>query len=238
VAALSLVFMVMSGRSLSTDIASLDSQIARTNQQSQQRLAQQRQLTTRTTELESDLKSVSTLGTSLAAAVNLLDSQAREAGNALGLAMNGTPQNLTLTALRQVGDVVTLTGRAQAEKQVLSYIEGLDDTGQFGSIVFTDMTRGDDGISFTIVGVLEMKGIGASSIEVALGSLPSGVLLTSMTSSDASLNIDGTAPTADRVFAYLRALEASGTFRAITLVRIARTSDESTTFSLVLNTGG
>jgi Tfp pilus assembly protein PilN len=101
------------------------------------------------------------------------------------------------------------------------------------------MTRAEGGeIDFTLVGTLQTKGIGASSMEVALGSLPTGVNLTDVDSAEGTLTINGIAPNADKVFSYLRALEASGKFAEITVTNMTRTGEGGMTFSLVLKTGG
>jgi Tfp pilus assembly protein PilN len=63
------------------------------------------------------------------------------------------------------------------------------------------------------------------------------VTLTTITAGEGSLDIEGVAPNADKIFAYLRGLEASGEFPQITIVDIKRTSDGNMTFSLALKTG-
>ncbi len=238
-AAIILVLLVLFSRSASADIKSLKSQINETNRLLQQKQAERQGLITSITALQKSINTANTSRSRLASVLTLLSPQSQGAGDDLASAISSAPQYLTLTSLRHIGNVLTLMGSALSEKQVSSYITKLDNTGRFGSIALTDMTKDEAGnsVEFTIVATLQAKSIGTSSIEVVLGSLPTSVTLTTITSGENSLSVAGTASNADRVFAYLRALEARGEFKLVTITDMKTVQDGSIDFSLELKTG-
>ena len=233
-----LAVLVLVGQSLSADVASINTKLDSTNQLIQQKQSQQRALSGKLTELQRNVNTVTTSLDSLTRVLDVLEKQAQSTEQDLAAAMDNLPQNLNLNSVRHVANVLTVMGRAANENQILSYITKLDKSGLFGNIVITDMTREAGGLmDFTVVGTLHTQGMGASSMEVALGSLPLSVILTGFSSDESALSIAGTAPDADKVFAYLRALEASGKFSEITVASMTRTDQGTMNFSLVLKTG-
>jgi type IV pilus assembly protein PilM len=230
-----LAFLVMFVQSVSADITSITPKLSSTNQLLQQRQAQRQELSGKVTELQKKISGVTASRDNLTKVVGILEEQATATNHDLAAAMEGLPQNVNLSSIRHIANILTVTGNSSSERQILSYITALDSSGRFGNIIITDMTRAEGGvIYFTLVGTLQTKGIGASSMEVALGSLPIGVNLTNVNSAKDTLTIDGIAPNADKIFSYLRALEASGKFTEITVTSMLRTEEGEMTFSLVL----
>jgi type IV pilus assembly protein PilM len=234
-----LVFLVLFGQDLSADIASINDRISETNLMLRQRQAQHEKLSDKIAELQNNFDSITSSRDSLTKVLHILETQAETTADDLKAAMDNLSQSLTLSSMRYVANVLTITGKAASEKQIASYITRLDESGQFGNVVITDMVRGADGlIDFTVVGTLQRQGIGASSIEIALGSLPTLVTLIDVNTGEGTVTLSGTAPDSDRIFAYLRALEASEQFTEITIADMTRNADGSMKFSLILKTSG
>ena len=233
-----LAFLIMFTRSVSADITSINTKLSNTNQSLQQRQSQRQELSGKVAELQKKVNGVTASRDGLTAVLGILEKQATATDLDLSAAIEGLPRSVSLTSLRHISNVLTITGISPSEKDILSYITKLDSSGRFGNIVITDMTRTEDGdIDFTIVGTLQTQSIGASSMEVTLGSLPAGVNLTGVNSDEGTLTVNGIAPNSDRVFSYLRALEASRKFNEITITSMTRTAEGNTIFSLVLKTG-
>ena len=239
VAILLVVFLFLYNQNISAEISAMKTRITDTNKSIQQKQIQQNQLTKQVNDLQKKLNTENTTYTGLSTVVNNLENQASALNNDLSAALKSLPASVNMSTLNHIDNVLTITGRSPTEAFVLSYITKLDDTGRFGSITITDMTRADDGnFDFTLVGTVQAQSVGASSLEVALGSLPTAVTLTNVTSSEGLLNIQGFAQTSEKVFAYLRALEASGKFSEITVASLEGDATVGMKFTLILKTGG
>ena len=233
------VFLFLYGQNISAEISAMKTRITDTNKSIQQKQIQQNQLTKQVNDLQKKLNTENTTYTGLSTVVNNLENQASALNNDLSAALKSLPASVNMSTLNHIDNVLTITGRSPTEAFVLSYITKLDATGRFGSITITDMTRADDGnFDFTLVGTVQAQSVGASSLEVALGSLPTAVTLTNVTSSEGLLNIQGFAQTSEKVFAYLRALEASGKFSEITVASLEGDATVGMKFTLILKTGG
>ena len=234
-----IVLLAMFTRSVSADITSITARLNNTTQLLQQRQLQLQQLSGNVAELQEKVNGVAASRDRLTAVVSILAEQAAATSRDLAAAMDSLPQSISLSSIRHIGNVLTITGESRSEKQILSYITKLDSSGRFGNLVITDMTRtADDQIVFTIVGTLQMQSIDVSSMEVALGSLPTGVNLTDVNSTEGTLTVEGISPNSAKVFSYLRALEASGKFTEITISSMTITEQGDIDFSLVLKVEG
>lgn len=236
VAILSLVFLVMFTQSIAADITYLNIQLKNTNQLLQQKQSQRQQLLKKVTDLQKTVNDLVASRDSLTAVLNMLDEQAKVIKRDLTLTVEDLPEGLNLSNIRHVANVLMITGKASTESQILSYSTKLDRSGQFRNVVITDMTKATD-IDFALIGNLETQRIGANGTLVALGSLPIGVSLTNVKSTKDSITLDGIAPNSDKVFSYLRALDASKIFTEITINSMAITENGDMNFSLVLKTG-
>lgn len=75
------------------------------------------------------------------------------------------------------------------------------------------------------------------NLEVTVNSLPSTISLSSLSYTNPTLTIRGTAPSEEEVLSYLRELDASGRFSDITITSLRRATDERMDFTLVLRAG-
>lgn len=233
-----LAFLVVFNQGVSADIVSINTRLSNTTTQLQQKQAQQRTLSAKVTELQKKVEGVKASRDGLTEVLGILEKQAEATDRDLATALEALPQSVNMSSIRHISNVLTITGISPDEKQLSSYIAKLDRSGRFGNVAITEMTRNESGkIDFTLVGTLQTQTIGASSMEVALGSLPIGVNLTSVNPDKGTLAIDGVAPNADKVFSYLKALEASGKFSEITVTRMTSAPEGKMSFSLVLKTG-
>ncbi|MFC2056191.1 PilN domain-containing protein [Chloroflexota bacterium] len=232
-----LVFLVVLAQNASADIASMSIELSNTNQLLQQRQSQQQELAGNVGELQKKVGEIEASRDSFIAALGILEEQSAGVKRDLEATIESLPASISLSSIGHITSILTITGRAPNEEQILSYIRKLDSSGRFGDITITGMTRIEgEGIDFTLLGTIQTQRIGVSSMEIALGSLPTAVSLTGVNFAEGTLTIDGTAPDEDKVFSYLRALEASGKFSEITITSMMRTEAGGMDFSLVLKT--
>lgn len=201
-------------------------------QQKQSRLEEMKE---NIADLEGKLTEVSVTRDSITAVLDGLEKQRLAISRDLNATMMSLPAGVSLSNIGHITSILTATGEAPSEKKLLSYISKLDESGRFGNITITDLTRNEsENIDFTLVGTLQPQSIGASSMEIALGSLPATLILTSINTTADTLTILGTSPNEDKIFSYLRALEASEKFSEITVDLITKTKDGEMYFSLIL----
>ena len=185
--------------------------------------------------LETELAGLTTPIDSISTLLDGLENQRSAISRDLSATISNLPAGISLTNIGHITSILTISGRADEEDILLSYISSLDESGRFGNITVTDMTRDeDDNLVFTLVCTLQQQSIGATSMEIALGSVPPSLVLSSVNATDTTLNIRGSSPTESKIFAYLRALEASQKFNEITVERIAKNPDGEMDFSLIL----
>jgi hypothetical protein len=77
-----------------------------------------------------------------------------------------------------------------------------------------------------------------SSVQVVLGNLPNSITLTTATSGEGALTLEGNSPDEEKLMLYLEKLEASGKFSEIAIVNITRVGGGGMDFSVVLRIGG
>ncbi|MFC1988395.1 PilN domain-containing protein [Chloroflexota bacterium] len=237
-AAALIVFLVMFIQSTSSDIVSLSGRVDTTGRFLQQRQTQQQELAENIAGLESEISEVENSRDSFTAALSVLNEQTAGVNRDLEAAVNSLPISINLSSVGHITSILTVTGKSPGESQILAYIRELDGSGRFGDITIIDMTRTESGeIDFTLLGTIQMQSMGASSLEIALGSLPAKVSLTDVTTNEDTLTVNGTAPDGDRIFIYLRTLEASGKFGDVTISSMVRVNEGEMSFSLILRTG-
>lgn len=230
-----LVFLVMLNQSAGADIDSMRSQLDTTKQLLQQKQSQQQQLKENIAELQQKIPEVEVSHDSFTAAVGSLEQQTTGINRDLEATINCLPSNITLSSISHADNELTISGQAPGEREVLSYLMKLDTSGGCGEITISDMSRIEGGgMDFTLVGSLEKESDIASAIEVMLNSLPSTITLTSVSSTNGELTINGGTPDEDEFLSYLQSLEVSGKFLEITIASMTRIEDEGMDFSLVL----
>jgi len=231
-----IIFLMLLIQTTSTDINSLQTKLNRSDQLLSQRQSQQQELSGKIADLEAKVTEKETSKNNYSAAIDILEGQSEGVNSDLEVAIFKLPSSIELSNVSHITSILTITGKAPGESQILSYIQELDDSGRFGDITIIDLIRTDDGIDFTLLGTIEVQGIGASSLEIALGSLPAGVSLTGVRTDIDRLTVDGIAPNEEKIFSYLRALEASARFKEIVISNMIRIADEMD-FTLILKTG-
>ncbi len=83
-----------------------------------------------------------------------LDEQNNGANGNLGVIISGLPSAINLTSVAYANGVLTVNGWSPSEKEVLSYLRNLDNSGRFSEIIIASMKRVEDegeGMDFTFV---------------------------------------------------------------------------------------
>ncbi len=233
-----LVLLIVLNQIVGADIASIRTQLSKTDQLLQRKQLQSQKLKGDIAKLNSEITEVEASRDNLAAAVGGLEKEGAGLSRDLEVTIESLPNSISLDSISHANSILTIRGRALNEKQVLLYLRRLDTSGRFGEITITNMTRSGGGmIDFTLLGSLQAPTTGVSGIEVALSNLPITISLTSVTSTDGTLNIKGRSPDEDEVLRYLKDLEASGRFHEVTITSMTRSEDGGMNFSIILKTG-
>jgi type IV pilus assembly protein PilM len=235
-----LVFLAMLVQGTSANMASISDQLNTTNQLLQQKLSQRQELTGQIAELENKITEVESASGNFTAALGSLETQSTGINRHLKITLESLPNTITLSSISYANNILTISGWAPSEREVSSYISNLGTGGRFGEITVANMSRIEgegEGMDFTLLSSLQTEGDGTSSIEIALNNLPATISLTSVSSTDGTLTINGSSPDEDGILSYAQSLEASGEFSEITISRMTRIEDEGMDFSLVLKTG-
>ena len=223
----SLVFLVMLIQSASADIALLHTQLNTSTQ-----------LTADIIKLQQKITEVETSRDDFTAALGSLEKQSTGISRDLEITIRSLPGTISLSSISHASNILTISGRAPSEKQVLTYIMELDASGRFGEITIANMSRIEgEGMDFTLLSSVQTQGNGVSSIEMALSSLPATISLANVSSTDGTLTINGRSPDESEVLSYLKDLEASGKFSEINITSMTTMEDGGIEFSLVLKTG-
>ena len=238
VAACVIVFLVMMIQSAPAQIATTRAQLDTTNEMLQQRISQKQELSGSIGELRGRITELEASLNSFAAALGSLENQGAGISHDLEVTINSLPNTINLSSISHADSMLTISGRAPSEREVLEYLTKLDASGRFGEITITNMSRIEGGgMDFTLLGSLQTQSDVVSSIEVALSNLPPTISVTSVITTSDTLTIDGKSSNEDEVLSYLEDLEASGKFDEITITRITTTEDGGVDFSLVLKVG-
>jgi len=233
-----LAFLVMLTQSTSADIASIRVQLDTTEQLLQQKAAQRQELAGSVAELEKKITEVEAACGNFTAALSSLEKQSAGINRDLEVTIASLPSTISLSSISHANGMLTISGRAPSQREVSSYISKLDAGGRFGEITIANMSRIEGGgMDFTLLGSVQTQIGGASSIQVALGSLPATISLSSVSSTNGTLTINGWSPDEHAVLSYLQDLEASGSFGEITITSMTTIEDGGMDFSLVLKVG-
>jgi len=230
-----LIMLIQTG---SADIASTRVQFNTTDQLLQQKLSQRQELTGNIAELQREIDEVEASRDNFAAAIGSLEKQSVGINRHLEVTMKSLPSAISLSSISYANNMLAISGQAPSERGVLSYLRKLETSGSFGEITIANMTRIEgEAMDFTLLGSIQTQGEVAGSMAVVLSSLPTGISLTSVSSTNGTLTISGRSPDEDKVLLYLQTLEASNKFREISITSMTRIEDGGIDFSLVLKTG-
>jgi len=233
-----IVFLIMLIQTGSADIASTRVQFNTIDQLLQQKLSQRQELTGNIAELQREIDEVEASRDNFAAAIGSLEKQSVGINRHLEVTMKSLPSAISLSSISYANNMLAISGQAPSERGVLSYLRKLETSGSFGEITIANMTRIEgEAMDFTLLGSIQTQGEVAGSMAVVLSSLPTGISLTSVSSTNGTLTISGRSPDEDKVLLYLQTLEASDKFREISITSMTRIEDGGIDFSLVLKTG-
>ncbi|MFC1864674.1 PilN domain-containing protein [Chloroflexota bacterium] len=231
-----LILLVILTQSASTDIDSIRGQLNTTDQFFQHKLSQRQELAGNIAELQKEITRVEASRDSFTATLGSLEEQSAGINRDLEVTMQSLPNTISLSSISHANGILTISGRAPSEGEVLLYLKKLDTSGSFSEITIANMSRIEGkGMDFTLFGSLQTQSNEAGSIQVALKSLPSTVTLTSVSCANGTLTIDGRSPDEDAVLSYLQDLEASGKFSEI-VPSMTRNENGGMDFSLALKT--
>lgn len=230
-----LVFLVMLTRSTAADIASIQSESSKIQQLLQQELSQKKELEASISTLQNKLNAIKASSDNLGSALGSLEKQSIGISRDIETSVLCLPSTMSLTDINHSNNTLTVSGLAPSKADVLSYIEKLDKSGRFGGITITNInqTKGDK-MAFTLVGILQTSNRKAGSIGVVMSNLPATISLTSISSTNDVFTVNGRSPNEDEILSYLKKLEASGIFRAVSVTSMMKNNDQGIDFSLTL----
>jgi type IV pilus assembly protein PilM len=227
VAAGLIVLLVMLIQGTSADIALLRTQLNACAQ-----------VTENITELQQKINAVEADRDDFATALGSLEKQSDGINHNLELTVKSLPNAISLTSINHANSILTISGKAPSENEVLLYLEKLYNGGSLGEITTTNMIRTNGkAMDFTLFASTEKQGNGVGGVEIAINSLPSAISLTSANYIDGTLTISGRTSDEDKILSYLRDLEAGGKFSEILITSMTRIEGGEMDFSLVLKVG-
>ncbi|MFC2048096.1 PilN domain-containing protein [Chloroflexota bacterium] len=237
IAILIIVFLIITIQTISADIASTRVQFNTTNQLLQQKLSKEQELTGNIAELQTQITGVEASRDDFTTAIGSLEKQNAEINLPLAVTIKGLPSTISLSSISCANKMLAINGQAPSEREVLSYLKQLETSGSFSEITIANMNRTEgEAMDFTLLGNIQTQGEDANSMVVVLGSLPTGISLTSVSSTNGTLIINGRSPDEDEVLLYLQTLETSGKFSEISISSTTNIEDGGISFSLVLQT--
>jgi len=231
------LYVVMQNTASSID--SKRASLVTTNELLQQSRAKTSELRGTVNDLDTQIADLETAEENFTAALGNLEQLSVAVNRDIEATMESKPSSIDLTGVDHDNGILTISGKAQSEKSVLNYILALDATGRFSDIEVTDMAGQEDGsMEFTLMGRVLVETDWVSSVQVVLGNLPNSITLTTATSGEGALTLEGNSPDEEKLMLYLEKLEASGKFSEIAIVNITRVGGGGMDFSVVLRIGG
>jgi type IV pilus assembly protein PilM len=233
-----LAFLIVLTQGASADIASLRAQLDTNGQLLQQKLTQRQALVNSVVDLKNKVAELEASRADFTTALGSLREQSDGINSDLEATIDRLPDTISLSSVNHATSLLIISGRAPSESDILSYLMELNAYGRFSDINVTEISRiSDEEMVFTLLGTPEKVAVGVSATEIAVGSLPASISVTSISSTDGALTIIGISPSEDEIISYLRALEASGKFSEIIIAKMTAIEGGGRDFSLVLKTG-
>jgi len=147
-----LVLLIILISSASTSIASMQSQLDMTNRFISQKQLQKQGLVKNIAELEKKLFEAEASYGTFTTALDSLDRQGNEINSNLKVIVSKPPSSLSLATIDHTGDILTVSGWAPSETEILSYAKSLDDSGRFSEIIIASViVIEDEGMDFTMI---------------------------------------------------------------------------------------
>ncbi|HEY51694.1 MAG TPA: pilus assembly protein PilM [Dehalococcoidia bacterium] len=136
-----LLLLMLLIRTASIDISETRSQLTPTIQLLQQKLSERHQSIETIAGFEQNMNNIEILRGNIAAALTHLEMQSEQMNGDLAVTINTLPDTVNLIKISHANSVLTLTGTATSEEEVLSYLSELDASERFSSIKITSMSR-------------------------------------------------------------------------------------------------
>jgi len=230
-----LLFLVQSG---ATNIDSIRGDLNASSELLKQRQTQRNELNKSLAELQRQIDELEASRDNLAAALGSLETRGDGINRNLEATVNSIPATVSLSNISHANNILTISGRAQSEREVVLYLTNLENKGGFGDITSANMSKiAGGGTAFTLRGSSEKLSNGVSAIQAAINRLPTTLSLASAEYADGTLTMDGMAPGEDEVLSYLWDLHTSGKFSEIIITSMTRIEGAGMDFSLVLKAG-
>lgn len=234
----SLLSVSMLVRGASTDITSVRGQLAVTEQLLQQKTLKRQELSKDIVQLQKQVTDIQASLDKFAVATSSLQKQTTRLNQDLKMTLSALPQSITLKSIGHNGKLLTVSGRAQDEKAIMTYVNRLNADELFADITVTSITRNkDNSTDFIMVGTHEGQNIAASSLEAAVNNLPRNISVINVTYGKDQVTINATTPEKDAILAYLKRLEDSGLFSDIVVSDMTKMDSGEMKFGLVLKLG-
>ncbi len=147
-----LVSLVMVVQDTTAATASVNEELDSTNQIMKQRLTLEKSQNKDIAGLQEKVTKLETTNNTYASLLDSYSSQQEMVNGDLIVAVGKLSGSISLTAIDRRGNILTISGLAQSDVDVLAYARSLDDTGRFSKTTITTRVLEEDGvIDFTIV---------------------------------------------------------------------------------------
>jgi len=153
IAIIGLLFpMVMLVQDVSADNVALHSQLDTTNQLLSQKQLQKQEMGNNIAELEEKLAEAEVSHDTFTMALKSIKREHSVVNGDLGATTNALPDTISLASISHTGNMLTISGTAPTEADVLSYASKLDNSGRFSETIVASMRKtGDEGVDFTLI---------------------------------------------------------------------------------------
>lgn len=161
-AAVAVGLLILLGLTVQGSAASIESirnQLDTKNAQLQNKQAQKAELTKNITEAEQRLASIETDRKGFTAALNRLAASGDKINGDLEATVDNQVENFVLNNISHTGGMMSVSGWASSEQEVLKYVRELYATGRFSEITISTLLRGEgtDNTSGTMMYTLNIK---------------------------------------------------------------------------------
>ena len=146
----SLVPLVMTIQSVAADTASLEAQVVATNQIFKQKHEHQQALVGEITKLEGKVAGMESANDTFTAVLDYFDKRHEMVNGDLMVAASVLPDDVDLGSIAYANDVLSISGTAPSEVEVLAYADALRASDRFSPLIITNIVEGEEGVGFVL----------------------------------------------------------------------------------------
>jgi len=146
----SLVPLVMTIQSVAADTASLEDQVVATNQIFKQKHERQQALVGEITKLEGKVAGMESANDTFTAVLDYFDKRHEMVNGDLMVAASVLPDDVDLGSIAYGNDVLSISGTAPSEVEVLAYADALRASDRFSPVIITDIVEGEEEVGFVM----------------------------------------------------------------------------------------